>query len=275
MRLFRWLAARPIAAGYDLRRLGWRLLDEREYSRGGPAYPVLVQPDGLREGQWRQVAGADLAARRWMLLLGIDDPGERARLLRLGFGDALGPPGALPEVEARALRLIERARALPRCRWVAGVRLDLLERDAFVADRAAGLHPREFALIWRLADSPGRAVAARELLADVWRLSFRPETNSLAVHVSRLRAKLRALGADGLIETLPDGAYRLTLGQAADAAGPVPSVVLARAAGEFGLDAHVRLGEEQGGDRMPGGGKAEAAAGSIAEEEDSDHGTSG
>jgi hypothetical protein len=47
------------------------------------------------------------------------------------------------------------------------------------------------------------------LLRDVWRMAFRPETNSLAVHISRLRAKLRVAGLDGLIETLPDGAYRL------------------------------------------------------------------
>ena len=98
-----------------------------------------------------------------------------------------------------------------------------------------GLHPREFLLLWRLADDPGRAVAASQLRGDVWRLAFRPETNSLAVHVSRLRAKLRIAGLDGLIQTLPGGAYRL--------AGELLRPGLALPA-DLGLDAHLRLGEE-------------------------------
>jgi DNA-binding response OmpR family regulator len=98
------------------------------------------------------------------------------------------------------------------------------------------LHPREFALLWRLADTPGEAVSARELLSDVWRLAFRPETNSLAVHISRLRAKLRLAGIDGVIETLPDGGYCL-LPQSR------PFMLQTR---ELVLDHPLRLGEEAG-----------------------------
>ena len=109
-------------------------------------------------------------------------------------------------------------------------------RDAFVAGRGAGLHPREFLLLWRLAEEPGSAVPASELRSDVWRLAFRPETNSLAVHVSRLRSKLRTAGLDGLIETVADGGYRL----AEEILRP------AIALHDGGLDAHLRLGEEAG-----------------------------
>lgn len=262
MRLFRWLSAGPISAGYDLRRLGWRLLEDRARSGLSPDCPLLVQPRKLAFARWLELAGAQPAARRWMLMLDVDDPQERARLLRFGFGDALGVPSSVYEVEARTLRLIEQAGALPRQRHVGPLRLDLFAREAFVGTRGAGLHPREFALLWRLSETPGEAVGVPELLGDVWRLAFRPETNSLAVHVSRLRAKLRLAGADGLIETLPGGAYRLVRGPSAGMPG---AAAAGGGSSDFALDAYVRLGKERSGDRMQ--------PGPAPDEEDSDHAT--
>ncbi|MEL6708494.1 MAG: helix-turn-helix domain-containing protein [Pseudomonadota bacterium] len=75
--------------------------------------------------------------------------------------------------------------------------------------RWLSLHPREFGVIWRLAQQPGQRVSKRQLLADVWRISFDPETNSVAVHVARIRAKLQPLGLARLIATHPDGGYYL------------------------------------------------------------------
>jgi two-component system, OmpR family, response regulator len=240
MRQFRWHSAGPIPPGSDLRRLGWQLLEAPGASGEGAAHPVLVRPEGLAFGKWLRLCGATPSERQWTLMLEVADGQERARLLRLGFGDALPQGVALEELEQRVLRLVEQVQTLPRSRRFGPLRLDLLARDGFVAGRAVGLHPREFALLWRLADAPGEAVSPGELLGDVWRLAFRPETNSLAVHVSRLRAKLRLAGVDGLIETLPDGSYRLGAMQA-PALPLLPSNLL--------LDGHLRLREgsrEQG-----------------------------
>ncbi len=223
----------------DLRRLGWQALGGTVQPGEGSLYPLLASPAGLPIIDWFALVGSDQPYRCRVLLFDVADPAERARLLRLGFGDALGPDTSLAEVEARALRVIDLAQSLPRYRQIGPLRLDLLARDAFVARRAVGLHPREFSLLWRLSDQPGHAVSAGDLLGDVWRLSFRPETNSLAVHVSRLRAKLRVAGLDALIETFPSGAYRLALD--AD-----PSVLTALAPPhDLALDAYLRLSEEQ------------------------------
>lgn len=145
------------------------------------------------------------------MLIGVNDPGERARLLRLGFGEVVGSDVDLAEVDARSARIAAQANALPRFRDVDGLVLDLFARDAFADDRPLGLHPREFALLWRLADTPGVPVSKSELVSDVWRLGYVPETNSIAVHVSRLRTKLAIAGYDALIHTSPAGGYVLVL----------------------------------------------------------------
>ena len=96
---------------------------------------------------------------------------------------------------------------LPRFREIGDVTLDLFHRDARVDDNWLGFHPREFELLWRLAEVPGERVTKRQLLADVWRINFEPETNSVAVHVARVRSKLEPYGLASLLATHPEGGY--------------------------------------------------------------------
>lgn len=96
---------------------------------------------------------------------------------------------------------------IPRFREVGDVTLDLFHRDGRVDDRWLGFHPREFELFWRLADEPGMRVTKRQLLVEVWRINFEPETNSVAVHVARVRGKLEPFGLSSLLATHPDGGY--------------------------------------------------------------------
>lgn len=235
MRQFRWFSAGPVPAAYDLRRLGWQLLGDGCLPGRDPAHVVLGRPKELPLAQWLQLTGTSPCQRKWIMMLDVTDSYERARMLRMGFGDAIDFGTNLEELEYRVLRLTHLAQSLPRFRHHGALKIDLLARDAFVAGRALGLHPREFALLWRLADHPGEAVSPRELLCDVWRLAFRPETNSLAVHVSRLRAKLRLAGLDGLVETTADGSYRLL-----STDRPVFDTMR-----DSALDGYLRIGKEQ------------------------------
>jgi len=134
----------------------------------------------------------------------VNDPHQRARMLRSGFGEVLGETD-LDELEIRALRVEASGACEPRRRSHGGLTVDLIARDAFAGGRGLGLHPREFGLLWRLMATPGEAVSKAHLLREVWRLRHQPETNSLAVHASRLRAKLAAAGFPDLIETQPRG----------------------------------------------------------------------
>lgn len=151
----------------------------------------------------------ELPRRGRIVAVGVNDGGERARLLDQGLGDAIGSGVGFVELGARIARLASRARALPRRLEAGPVTLDLFHRDGRVAGRWLGLHPREFALLWRLAETPGVRVGRGQLLRDVWRLDHVPETNSLDVHVSRLRAKLHVARCAWLVATDPLGGYRL------------------------------------------------------------------
>lgn len=197
--VFGWIAEpREPPRRWDLRRIGWTLSAD-------PAGRHVLLIDARDRGPPPHAQG-DPALH---LFVGVDCGSERARLLDAGCGDALPGDVGLPELAWRARRVAERCDSLPRRRELGGLTLDLLHRDARAGDRRLALHPREFALLWRLAERPGERVSRARLLREVWRLEFEPGTNSVEVHVSRLRAKLAAAGLRGLVETDPLGGYRL------------------------------------------------------------------
>ena len=208
MRTFRWLSANEIPPACDLRRCGWKMIGDD----GGAAGVALAHAGNLDAAGWLLLLGQPGPwQRRGTVLVGVEDATERARLFHLGFGEVLGEIAAIGELEARAMRVAENGGWLPARRVVGPMTLDLLARDGFVHDRPLGLHPREFSLLWRLAETPGTRVAKRTLLADVWRLGFVPETNSLAVHVFRLRSRLAQAGLANVIATDPDDGYMLVI----------------------------------------------------------------
>jgi len=100
---------------------------------------------------------------------------------------------------------------IPRFREAGDVTLDLFHRDGRVDDRWIGFHPREFELLWRLAQTPGDRMSRKQLLLDVWRIDFEPHTNSVAVHVARVRSKLAPFGLSGILATDPDQGYYLNV----------------------------------------------------------------
>lgn len=221
MRLFRWLSARPIPAGIDLRRCGWQLAYRGLERDADSPVPALVHSDRLEDTGWSHLGDWRFQPlRRLVLLIGIDDDDARARLLRLGFGDVVVSRTSLREIEARAQRIVAQAEALPRIRQIGSLRLDLFARDGFVGRQPLGLHPREFALIWRLAETPGTAVSKKALVRDVWRMAHVPDTNSIAVHVFRLRTKLALADLGELVRTAPSGGYFLALASPLDSLTP-------------------------------------------------------
>lgn len=204
MAVFAWAGGGAPPPQWDLRYAGWALADaESSYRR-----IELIDWRGRSVAE-ALAALASLLEPALCVFLGIDCGRDRAKLLDRGSGDALPGTVGLPELDLRSRRLWSAGENIPRRRSIGLLVLDLMHRDARAGGRWLGLHPREFGLLWRLADRPGEPVSRARLLRDVWRLDFDPGTNSVEVHVSRLRGKLAAAGLNGLIETSATGGYRL------------------------------------------------------------------
>jgi len=222
---FGWLSeAAEIPARWDLRLLGWELAARD----GGPAHPCVFDGrERSRPSDWRRLPHAALT-----IAVGVACGEERTAMLAAGLGEALPMQVALGELSVRMSRLALGAGALPRKRRIGPIVLDLLHRDALFESGGAdgrwlALHPREFALLWRLADAPGERVPRERLLTDVWRLEHMPATNSLEVHISRLRAKLAVARAAWLVVTDPRGGYRLACANRETgwtASAPIPTL---------------------------------------------------
>ena len=196
---------------WDLRRTGWEMCAAGPSCGARPEQIRLFDTSSCDRAR-RFALIEHEAHRARLILLGVNDPVERAVLLALGCGEALSSGTGIAELDIRARRLASLPGLVARERDAGPVTLDLFHRDGRVGADWLALHPREFALIWRLAERPGCAVTRPELLRDVWRLRHEPETNSVQVHVSRLRSKLAVYGLGALVATDPAGGYRIAAG---------------------------------------------------------------
>lgn len=93
-------------------------------------------------------------------------------------------------VAARIAAVVRRSR--PGLVQVGDIAIDTVERRVTRAGRPLVLLPREYQLLLYLARHAGMAVDQTALHRALWGREFDPGTNVIAVHVSRLRAKLGA-----------------------------------------------------------------------------------
>ena len=133
---------------------------------------------------------------------------ERVAGLEAGADDYLVKPFALEELVAR-LRATGRRREHPEHRLTTGdVVLDPLEQRVRVADVEVPLSRREFAMLQVLMENAGRVVSRQRLFDEVWDGEVDIRSNSIDVHMSRLRARLE--GSESVhVTTLRGVGYRL------------------------------------------------------------------
>jgi len=145
-------------------------------------------------------------------LVGISAKGsvsDRIAGLKAGADDYVAKPFALEELAARVEAIIRRHRGKGGARLVVGdVEVDLSEGQATRAGRNLGLTGIEFRILAALMRSRGQLVTYEQLADAVWAITTGPESNSLEVHVSRVRQKLAAGGGSKLIETVRGLGYR-------------------------------------------------------------------
>jgi two-component system response regulator MprA len=88
------------------------------------------------------------------------------------------------------------------------VSVDLSEGLATRSGRPLDLTGIEFRILAALMRNRGQLVTYSQLAEAVWAVTTGPESNSLEVHVSRIRQKLEVGGGSRLIQTVRGLGYR-------------------------------------------------------------------
>ena len=135
---------------------------------------------------------------------------DRVQGLSLGADDYLVKPFEFEELVAR-LHSVTRRRLRTKRIQVHDMTIDFELRRVERNGKSVDLSPREFEVLWCLAQASGRAVSQKELLHRLWGIDFDPESKVVEVHVFRLRKKLESRGTP-LIETVRGEGYRLIVG---------------------------------------------------------------
>ena len=95
-------------------------------------------------------------------------------------------------------------------REFAGGHIDRDTHEVIVRGERAELTPREFNLLWALADRPGRVVTHESLLEQVWGPAHRHDLDYLRVAIRSLRRKLEVAPATPrLLINEPGVGYRV------------------------------------------------------------------
>jgi DNA-binding response OmpR family regulator len=127
-----------------------------------------------------------------------------------GATDYVTKPFAFEELLARIrARLRDGGGGSERVVEAAGIRLDLIFREARRAGVATRLPEREAALLAYLMRNEGRVCSRDDLLSSVWGYDHDPGTNIVQVYVGYLRRKLARPDSPAPIETVRSVGYRL------------------------------------------------------------------
>ncbi len=136
-------------------------------------------------------------------------PVDRVRALESGADDVVDRHVYL-ELRARLRALVRRASLGQADVVEAGpVLVDHRARQVRVGGAPVRLSTREYELAAKLASDPRRVFTKAELLRDVWGIRTAIRTRTVDSHASRLRRKLEAAGAPGLVVNAWGVGYRL------------------------------------------------------------------
>lgn len=132
--------------------------------------------------------------------------------LDAGADDYLAKPFGMMELVSRVNALLRRAGAPAAARdelTCGPVVLTASAHTVSVDGQPVALTLKEFDLLRALMQNEGRVLSRRQLLEDVWGVTYVGETRTVDVHVQTLRQKLAAasVGADALIQTVRGVGY--------------------------------------------------------------------
>ena len=142
-----------------------------------------------------------------LILSARSEISDKVEGLDAGANDYLSKPFHLAELEAR-VRSLTRRKFIQQdvCLSCGALRFDSRSRTASVEGRTIPLTRKESGVLEYLLLHQGRPVSQEELIDHVWDGSVDSFSNSIRVHISALRKKLRtALGYDPIHNRIGEG----------------------------------------------------------------------
>ena len=168
----------------------------------------LMLPDGRGIPYLRALRGRGNATPV-IILTALDQVSDRIEGLNAGADDYLIKPFDLAELTARIGSVARRYAGNPNPLIQHGdLEIDLAARSVHRAGRLVPLTAREWALFEALLGHPGQLFSKAQLEDKLYAFGAEVESNTIEVHVSRLRKKL----GTSVIETERGLGYRLGRG---------------------------------------------------------------
>lgn len=168
----------------------------------------LMLPDGRGLPFLRRLRGRGLGTPV-MILTALDQVSDRIEGLNAGADDYLVKPFDLAELSARIGSVARRYSGNPNPLLTHGnLQIDLAARTILRDSRTVALTAREWVLLEAFLGNPGQLLSRARLEDKLYSFDDEVESNTIEVHISRLRKKL---GAD-LIRTERGLGYRLGQG---------------------------------------------------------------
>lgn len=132
---------------------------------------------------------------------------DKVRGLDMGANDYLTKPFHFEELEARIRGLLRRKFIQQDTQLVCGeIRFDTASRTALVRENQVALTRKETALLEYFLMNRERIVSQEELIEHLWDGSVNSFSNSIRVHISSLRKKLKNnLGYDPIVNKVGQG----------------------------------------------------------------------
>jgi len=121
-----------------------------------------------------------------------DDGDGIVALLDAGADDYLVKPFAVDQLDARIRAVLRRAEQVVVTGpvVVGGLVIDARSRTVALDGGTLDLSPKEFDLLYYLAERAGEVIGKRELLAEVWHQPYGGADRTVDVHLHWLRRKL-------------------------------------------------------------------------------------
>lgn len=147
-----------------------------------------------------------------LMLTAVGSVERKVEGLESGADDYLVKPFAFSELLARVRALLRRAPALFRELSLEDLRVDLLARRVYRADKEIVLTQKEFSLLDFLLRNKGRVMSRTQIIENVWGYDFSPGTNIVEVYIKSLRDKIDAGFPRKLIHTVRGLGYIMKSG---------------------------------------------------------------